>query len=167
MRQGWLIEQLPRVMQADPLLHGLVTAIEEVEDTVVERIDGLEAQVDPATASEEMLAFLASWLGLHTNADDDPHDVRRLVHGVGGSLGARGTARSLERLLSAATGSSVQVSDAGGVFRRGERVPAGDHRIEVVIESAGPLTRDQISALCAEEIPVGAVVGLTVQSEEA
>ena len=64
MRRGWLLAQLPQVMRGDKLLAALVSALEEVADTVVERVDSIEHQLDVSIAPPEHLRFVASWIGL-------------------------------------------------------------------------------------------------------
>ena len=96
VRDGWLVEQLPRVMAADPVLRDFVTAFEQVHDTVRERIDAIEHQVDTGLASPEMLQYLGSWLGIMLEPTD-PADYRRtLVREVGKLLGWRGTRYGVE-----------------------------------------------------------------------
>ena len=48
---GWLVEQLPRVMAEDPVLRGFVTALEEVAGTVRDRVDSIEHHVDTGLAA--------------------------------------------------------------------------------------------------------------------
>ena len=119
-RSGWLVEQLPRVMAADPVLRELVRAFEEVHDTVRERIDAIEHQVDTGLASPEMLSFLGSWLGVMLEPTDPAEYRRSLVREVGKLLGWRGTRFGVEALLEAATGARVTVLDAGGVYGTGD-----------------------------------------------
>jgi phage tail-like protein len=166
MTPGWLVAQLPQVMRRDELMVRLVTAFEEVADGVVERIDGLEHQVDIALAPYEMLRYLASWIGLAVDPESDDDAQRELVRAIGRSLGWRGTQRGLEDLLTAATRSRVEVFDGGGIFGQNEAVPVSDNRIAVVIDDLGPLRREQVLAFCAAEVPIGAVVNLQVLSDD-
>ena len=165
MKAGWLVEQLPRVMQEDLLLRALATAFEQVADTVQERVDALPAQLDVSITPEEQLRYLARWLGLALDPRGEVTAQRDLVRAVGRTLGSRGTRTALEDLLGAATGSMVEVADGGGVFGQNERVPVRDDRIAIIVDDPGPLTREQLLAFCADEVPVGAVVDLQVLGE--
>src|SRR3954466_7193893 len=117
-RDGWLVEQLPRVMGEDPVLHDLVSAFEQVHDTVRERIDAIEYQVDTGLASPEMLAHLGSWLGVMLEPTDPAEYRRSLVREVGKLLGWRGTRYGVEARPQAAHGAR-----GGGTGAGGERLP--------------------------------------------
>ena len=123
---GRLVSQLPRAVAADPVVAGFVSALEEVTDSVVERVDGIESQVDVGLASPEMLQFLASWLGLELEPTDPSDYQQSLVRQTGRLLGWRGTRYGVEGMLAAATGSRVTVSDGGGIFGPGDPVPPAD-----------------------------------------
>ena len=60
---GWLLAQLPRAMNGNPLVQAFVDAAEHTGDSVRAQLDALEYQLDPDLASPEMLAYLAGWLG--------------------------------------------------------------------------------------------------------
>ena len=136
----WLVDQLPRVMSADPVLHDLVLAFEEVADTVRERIDNIEYQMDTGLASPEMLQFLGSWLGVELEPTDPAEYRRSMVREVGRLLGWRGTRFGVEALLEAATGARVTVNDSGGVFGRNDTIPPADPVVVVQMDHTGHLT---------------------------
>jgi phage tail-like protein len=159
---GWLVGQLPRCMAGDPVLNGFTTAFEEVADTVRERIDGIEHQVDTGLAAPEMLQFLGSWLGLELEPTDPPEYRRALVRTVGRLLGWRGTRYGVEELLEAATGSRVTVTDGGGIFGRNDVVPPPDPVVVVHLEHTGRLEERQVLGFLQSELPLGAEVRLDV-----
>ncbi|MFF5287926.1 phage tail protein [Paractinoplanes globisporus] len=162
-RPGWLIGQLPRVMGDDPVLRDFVNAFEQVHDTVRERIDAIEYQVDTGLASPEMLAFLGSWLGVMLEPTDPAEYRRTLVREVGKLLGWRGTRFGVEALLQAATGARVTVIDAGGVYGSTDQVPAPDSVVVVQMDHTGHLTEKQVMAFLQSELPLGAKVQLDVR----
>jgi phage tail-like protein len=162
-RAGWLVEQLPRVMGEDPVLHDLVSAFEQVHDTVRERIDAIEYQVDTGLASPEMLAYLGSWLGVMLEPTDPAEYRRSLVREVGKLLGWRGTRFGVEALLQAATGARVTVIDAGGVYGSNDQVPPPDSVVVVQMDHTGHLTERQVLAFLQSELPLGARVQLDVR----
>jgi phage tail-like protein len=162
-RSGWLVDQLPRTMATDPVLHDLVSAFEQVHDTVRERIDAIEHQVDTGLANPDMLQYLGSWLGIMLEPTD-PADYRRsMVRTVGKLLGWRGTRYGVEALLAAATGARVTVLDGGGVYGTNDKVPAPDPVVVVQMDHTGHLTESQVMAFLAGELPLGAKVQLDVR----
>jgi phage tail-like protein len=160
---GWLALQLPRALAADPVVNGFVSAVEEIADSVRERIDGVEHQVDTGLATPEMLQFLASWLGLELEPTDPPEYQRSLVREVGRLLGWRGTRFGIEGLLEAATGSRVTVSDGGGVYGQHDTVPPPDPLVTVRLDHTGHLSERQVRAFLEAELPLGAQVELDVR----
>jgi phage tail-like protein len=160
---GWLVAQMPRVMAADPVVHGFVSALEEIAQSVRERIDSVEHQVDTGLASPEMLRFLASWLGLELEPTDPPEYQRALVREMGQLLGWRGTRHGIEGLLEAATGSRVVVSDGGGVYGQRDPVPPPDPVVTVRLDHTGHLTERQVRGILEAELPLGAELRLDVR----
>jgi phage tail-like protein len=159
----WLVSQLPRAMTADPVLLGFASAFEEVADSVRDRLDSIEHQVDAGLASPEMLQFLASWLGMVLEPTDPPPLQRALVQQVGRLLGWRGTSHGVEGLLAAATGGRVTVTDGGGVFGVRDDVPPPDPVVRVQLDHTGHLTEAQVRRFLEAEVPVGARVELEVR----
>lgn len=159
---GWLVEQLPRAMAGDPVLRAFTSALEGVADTVIERIDGVEHQMDTGLATPEMLQFLASWLGVELEPTDPAEYQRMLAGEVGRLLGWRGTRHGMEALLAAATGARVTVTDGGGIFGRDDKVPPLDHDVVVHMEHTGHLTERQVLGILAGELPLGARLRLNV-----
>jgi phage tail-like protein len=160
---GWLVAQLPRSMAADPVLRGFASAFEEVADSVRERIDGIEHQVDTGLATPEMLQFLASWLGLELEPTDPPEYQRSLVREVGRLLGWRGTRYGVAGLLEAATGSRVIVTDGGGVYGQHDTVPPPDPVVTVRLDHTGHLSERQVRRFLEAELPLGAQIELDVR----
>ncbi|GIJ43214.1 phage tail protein [Virgisporangium aliadipatigenens] len=161
--KDWLISQLPRAMAQDPVLNRFVTAFQEVADTVRDRVDGIEHQVDTGLASPEMLAYLASWLGLQLEPTDSAEYQRDLLRQAGKLLGWRGTRHGVEGLLGAATGARVEVSDSGGVFGQKDTIPPPDNTVTVQLDHTGHLSERQVRAILEQEVPLGANIVLDVR----
>ncbi|GIE89675.1 phage tail protein [Actinoplanes regularis] len=162
MSAGWLVDQLPRAMSGDPVLRGFVSAFEQVADTVVDRVDSIEHQVDAGLAVSEMLHFLASWLGVELEPTDPLDYQRMLVGEVGRLLGWRGTRHGMESLLAAATGSPVTVTDGGGIFGRNDPVPLADPEVVVHLQHTGHLDERQVIGFLQGELPLGARLRLEI-----
>ncbi|GAB2681781.1 phage tail protein [Thalassiella azotivora] len=159
---GWLLRQLPRAMQEDQVLAGFVLALEQVSDSVRERVDGAEHLLDPDLATPEMLRYVAAWLAVDLEPGQSPERQRALLRAVGRTLPWRGTRFCLEEVVSAATGARTVVTDAGGVLGPRDDVPPHDPTVVVRVDHAGDLTDGQLLALVRGELPVGAVARLEV-----
>ena len=162
MSTTWLVDQLPRAMSQDPVLRDFVTAFQEVADTVRERIDSIEYQMDTGLASPEMLQFLGSWLGVELEPTDPAEYRRSMVREVGRLLGWRGTRHGMESLLAAATGSRVTVTDGGGIFGRNDPIPPADQEIVVHLDHTGHLNERQVLGFLKRELPLGTTVRLDI-----
>lgn len=160
---GWLLHQLPPVLAQDTVLRGFVLALEEIADSVRERVDGIEHQLDVDLASPEMLQYVAAWLGVALEPSETGERQRALVRAAGETVRWRGTRYGVERMLEAATGSRVAVRDGGGVHRQGERLGPLDPVVHVRLDSTGGLTEQQVRSLLESELPVGAELSLEVR----
>jgi phage tail-like protein len=165
--KGWLVRQLPRAMAEDDVLARFTAAFEDVADGVHARIDQIVAHVDVGLAPPETLRYLGSWLGLQLEPRDPIEVQRNLVREMGRLLGWRGTRIGVEGLLAAATGSRVTVTDTGGVFGQRDQVPPADNRVRVRLDHTGHLDEQQVRALLAQELPLGAVLELDVRFPQA
>jgi phage tail-like protein len=172
-QQGWLAAQLPAVMRRDPVIGGFVRAFEEIADSIREQISDIEYELDVDLASSEMLSYLGSWLGVEIDtavgaSTEDPslRDAqRRLIRAVGSALVWRGTRRGVETLLEALTDSRVEVTDSGGIFGPDRAIPPRDDLVIVELDDIGSLSRQQILAFLADELPVGVRVDLRIRSD--
>ena len=162
----WLVDQLPRTMSQDPVLRSFVLAFEEVADTVRERIDSVEHQMDTGLASPDMLQYLGTWLGVELEPTDPAEYRRSMVREVGRLLGWRGTRYGVEALLEAATGARVTVIDAGGIFGQNDRVPEENPVVVVQMDHTGHLTERQVLRFLESELPLGAQVQLDVRFQQ-
>jgi phage tail-like protein len=160
---GWLVQQLPRVMAEDLVLRGFVTALEEVATTVRDRVDSVEHHLDTGLAAPEMLEYLARWLGVELEPTDPPEYKRALVREVGRLLGWRGTRYGVESLLEAATGSRVTVTDTGGVYGGDDPVPPDDLKVVVQLDHTGHLSERQVRRILEAELPLGSQVELDIR----
>ncbi|MFD1051969.1 hypothetical protein ACFQ1S_43605, partial [Kibdelosporangium lantanae] len=79
---GWLLEQLPAGMRRDRVIAGFVRAFEEIGDSVREQVTDIEYELDVNLASPEMLAYMASWIGVDIDSPvdiDDYSEVQAVI----------------------------------------------------------------------------------------
>jgi phage tail-like protein len=157
---GWLLAQLPRAMNANPLVQAFVDAAEHTGDSIRAELDALEYQLDPDLASPEMLAYLAGWLGFPLDRLDDPTFHRPLLRALGRLLAYRGTKRAVAELLAELTGGPVTVTDGGGVWGPGDTVPAENLTVRAELSRTGPVSRDRLAGIVRRELPIGAALDL-------
>ena len=107
---------LPAIYQEeDPFALAFTSALDEVLAPVFATLDNLHAYVDPWTAPEDFLEWVAGWVGAEVDARA-PEITRRAA--VAHALTVhrmRGTVRGLVAALELLTGGQVEISDSGGV----------------------------------------------------
>jgi len=159
---GWLVEQLPLVLQREPVVAALVTSAQEVVDPVRGQLDALDALLDPGTTTREMLGFLANWFGFTLDPGDDEELLRALVGRLGPIMVRRGTVGALGELAELLTRGPVRITEHGGVWVAGATLPPAVGRVRVQVAQAGPLGEQRVRAILAREIPVGVELELVV-----
>jgi phage tail-like protein len=100
-----------RGRENDPtgFLRSLAGVLETTTQEIDEKIDGIPAQIDPATASGPSLDYVARWLDLPWE-DGLPEPVkRRIAQAAGTLLERRGTRKGLEALVRALSGPAAAV----------------------------------------------------------
>ena len=113
-----LMRYLPvifRGAEGDPtgFLRGLVGVLEATTQDIDDRIAAIGRQIDPRTAPEPWLDYLAEWLDLPWDDALDPRMKRRILEQSGKLLAGRGTRDGLQLLLRALldTNSTVPIVD--------------------------------------------------------
>ncbi len=154
-----LVSILPSMLREDVFARQLCGGLDEVLAPVLLSLDSFPAYLDVDTTPEDMLPWLAQWLGVSVDPSRDTEGQRELV-GMAGDLHAvRGTRAGLALAVRTALGIEVTVSETGasgwstesGGTLPGEAMPrvvvtvpegaaAGldPERLEVVIRSAVP-----------------------------
>lgn len=106
--------QLPAMFLADPFAQQLCAALDEVLAPVLATLDSFPAYLDPATAPEDDLAWLAGWLGM-TVDNNQPEGRRRDLVAAGVELlSRRGTVQGLRDAIRAYLDLEVDISEPGG-----------------------------------------------------
>ncbi|MCS3499343.1 phage tail-like protein [Bradyrhizobium japonicum] len=99
-----LMHRLPAIYRSkegdrDGLLRSLVEVLEATTHGLQERIERLGTLIDPATAPEEWLDFLAAWTGMPWHETLSLQAKRKLLVAAGDLLAQRGTRAGLRLLL--------------------------------------------------------------------
>ena len=166
-RGDWLIDQLPLAMVADPFLAGFVHIFQDLADTFLAQIDGLEHVIDPTVAPPEMVQEMGRWLGAPQIHQTMPiRNQRQTVRQYGDGLGQRGTTMGLRQLVEMITDEAVSIEESGGVFSPGEEVPFNPRHVVITVDDTGKVrssdeadllerVRDELPADVTFELSVG------------
>ena len=108
-----LADTLPGLLKADPFAESLCASLDEVLAPVLLSLDGFPAYLDLGTAPEDMVEWLAQWLGMTVDPNAAPTQQRRLLKSAGELHARRGTRRGLQLAVEAELGVPVQVVETG------------------------------------------------------
>lgn len=108
---------LPRVMADDPFLQRFLRIVEELDDSVRDRVAGLADYLDAGTAPLEFVEWLGRWVDVTVVQDWPEERQRAYLRRVGPLFRWRGTRHGLEGVLSALLDQPVEVHDPAGVGR--------------------------------------------------
>ena len=109
-----LADTLPSLLRADSFAESLCASLDEVLAPVLLSLDGFPAYLDLGTAPEDMVEWLASWLGMTIDPNAAPSQHRQLLNAAGELHTRRGTKRGLELAVEAELGVPVEVVESGG-----------------------------------------------------
>ncbi|MFI8320105.1 phage tail protein [Streptomyces sp. NPDC085529] len=163
-----LLDLLPAVYLEHDFLARFLAALDEVLAPVLLSMDNLPAHLDPRTAPEDFLDWLAGWVAV-TPHEDSPADRRRAaVLGAVDRHRSRGTLHGLAEALRLETGGApVAIEESGGTVwspTPGAPLP-GTRRPWVTVRLAPPdpdrVNRARLEELIAAELP--AHVGFTLE----
>jgi phage tail-like protein len=113
-----LVQRLPAIYRASPSAHlrGLVALLDVQAQGLDRRIASLGKLVAAATAPDDWLNYLASWLGLPWEAGLPAETRRALLEAAPDLLAMRGTAIGIRRLIGVLLpGRPVRLSDAAAL----------------------------------------------------
>ena len=158
---GWLVAQLPRVLQQDRFTRRFMSVFEEIADGVRSEIDALEYYLDAATAPPEFVQWLGGWLQVTIDPSMPEARQREIVQAAGDYYARRGTASGLQGFLEAITLGEVRIVDGGGTWRSGE-APPNPGRILVRLTGTGGMLEDHLHRLVAAEVPIGVTFELRI-----
>lgn len=107
-------EQLPALFLPDAFAQQLCAGLDEVLAPILATLDSWPAYLDPLTAPDDSLGWLAGWLGL-TLDENQPESRRRDLLAAGVDLlSRRGTISGLRDAVRAYLDLEVEISEPGG-----------------------------------------------------
>jgi phage tail-like protein len=119
-----LTETLPSLLREDPFAESLCASFDELLAPAILSLDTFVAYLDPETTPDDMLPWLAQWLGLGSDLDVTQPPQRHELKLASSLNAARGTRRSLQLLVENALGMPAEVTDSGGA--RWSPTPGGE-----------------------------------------
>lgn len=109
-----LADTLPTMLREDVFARSLCASFDEVLAPVLLTLDTYPSYLDPALAPEDMVAWLAQWLGLSVDPDAELDRQRHELRTSGALNATRGSRRSVELVVESALGYPVEVLESGG-----------------------------------------------------
>ena len=158
----WLLNQLPGGLHDDDFLMRYLRIFQDMGDTFLDTLDGLELAFDASVPPTSMVRVLGSWIGLEYLDEELPDEVQRsLVREYSTLVAWRGTRYGLERLLAAITGAGVIVRDDAAAYfvpqpaiNEWEPAPAGIRsHVFVAVPEGGWASDDDLLRIVQRELP--------------
>jgi phage tail-like protein len=108
-------DTLPALYLSDFFAQQLCASFDDVLAPIFATLDCLAAYLDPGTTAEDMLDWLAGWIGLTIDGHVDAARKRQLIAAGAALLPWRGTARGVREAVSAAFDSQTEIVESGAV----------------------------------------------------
>jgi phage tail-like protein len=108
-----IIDTMPSVYRGDFFAERLCASFDDVLAPIFATLDCLTAYLDPRTAPDDMLEWLAGWIGLTVGGHDNPARKREQIITGAALLPWRGTARSVRAAVVAAFDREAEVIESG------------------------------------------------------
>jgi phage tail-like protein len=115
-----LVETMPAVYRGDPMTRLLCDAFDEQLAPVFATLDGFIAYLDAGTTPEDMLDWLAAWIGLTFDGHIDALRKRELIVASAAMLPWRGTVKSIRAAVNSVFNQEVEIIESGGATASSE-----------------------------------------------
>lgn len=109
-----LSNTLPGLFAEDDAVQTFCAAIDDGLAPVVSILDSLPAYFDPETTRDDLVEWLARWVGVDLDRGPVPPDRRRFIKGAIALHAMRGTAEGIARGVQLWFGIRPDVSESGG-----------------------------------------------------
>lgn len=146
-------ETVPAVYQQDWYTQQLCAAFDEVLAPVFTTLDSFSAYLDPSTAPEDMLGWLAGWIGLTFVGHETATRRRDLIRAGIRTLARRGTAESVRGAITAVFDTEPDIEESGGITASttpGTSPPGEPHpllTIRLVVDDRASIDERRLDAL--------------------
>ncbi|TFV61589.1 phage tail protein [Mycobacterium sp. PS03-16] len=130
-----LLDTMPGVYRDDATTQILCEVFDDLLAPVFAILDGFTAYLDPGTTPEDMLDWLAGWVGVTFDGHLDIHRRRELLLSATALLPWRGTVRSIRAAVNAVTDQEVEIVDPGAA---GPARPGAEHVLLVRVITDAP-----------------------------
>lgn len=108
-----LSETLPSMLREDPFARELCAGLDEVLAPVLLSLDSFAAYLDVGTTPDDMLPWLAQWVGLTLDPAHERGGQRELLRTAREMHARQGTRHGIELAVTAALGVEVEVVETG------------------------------------------------------
>ncbi len=109
-----LSKTLPSMLREDAFARELCAALDEVLAPILLSLDSFPAYLDVGTTPDDMLPWLAQWVGLTVEHAQERGGQRDLLRTARDMHALQGTKHGIELAVKAALGVEVEVSESGG-----------------------------------------------------
>jgi phage tail-like protein len=166
--RAYLRGALPAVYQEGDFGMRFIGALEQLLDPIIAVLDALPAHFNPDHAPRDLLALLASWLGVELNEGQELSQQREMVRRAADLGRTRGTVRGLELALALSFPEvPLRVEDQGGVRWSLDNKPIEAPPPSFVVYCDKPVAEGIQAAIarCIEQYkPVGTAYRLRVKA---
>jgi phage tail-like protein len=142
-----LLEYLPASYRDDPLMGKFLLIFESILNPIENTVDNMALYFDPGLTPEDLLPWLASWVGLALDPSWPLERRRELVQNAAELYRWRGTRRGLSEYLRIYTGAVPEIIEYVPGMILDEKTQLGvntvlgssgtGHHFSVIIESTG------------------------------
>lgn len=154
-----LMRQLPALYAEVDFVQRYLDALDEVLAPVLLSLDNLPAHLHPATAPDDFLAWLASWVAVEVDEERPVTQRRAVVSGAVVRHRRRGTTEGLAAAVRVETGIEPEITESGAAVwsaTTGTPFPgAARPWVTVLLRTPEPgrIDRTRLEKLVAAEVP--------------
>ncbi|MGB3764874.1 MAG: phage tail protein [Ornithinimicrobium sp.] len=145
-------DTLPALYRDDAFAQGLCLGLDECVAPLLSVLDNFAAYLDLATTPEDMLTWMAQWLGLQITGDLPLTRQRELLQAATAMHGWQGTPRGMRLALEAVFGISVEVRDSGAATWSTDPLaplPGNAAAEVVVLIEQGSVNQEELATISA------------------
>jgi len=145
-------DTLPALYLSDFFAQQVCESCDDVLAPIFATVDCLPAYLDPGTTAEDMLDWLAGWIGLTIDGHVAAARKRELIAAGAALLPWRGTPRCVREAVRAAFDSETEIVESGGVTwstkpdtQPGAAVP--DLLVRIITDNPDAIDRRRLDAV--------------------